>query len=135
MFGLDTNILVRYLLGDDREQAEQAKMAIGRALSSGEPVVVCLLTLLETEWVLRSRAALGKREIIATFRMLLEARDLKIEEEETLEEALFLYDNHAADFADCLMAAHYTRLGCSSMLSFDRKATQLPSVVAVSTYH
>ncbi len=135
MFGLDTNVLVRYLLGDDREQAEQAKMAIGQALSSGEPVVVCLLTLLETEWVLRSRAALEKRAIIATFRMLLEARDLKIEEEETLEEALFFYDNHAADFADCLMAAHYTRLGCSSMLSFDRKAAQLPCVVAVSTCH
>jgi predicted nucleic-acid-binding protein len=135
MFGLDTNVLVRYLLGDDREQAEQARMAIDQALLSGEPVVICLLTLLETEWVLRSCAALEKRGVIATFRMLLEARDLKIEEEETLEEALFLYDNHSADFADCLMAAHYTRLGCSAMLSFDRKAAQLPGVVAVSTYH
>ena len=131
MFGLDTNVLVRYLLGDDREQAERARKAIDQALASGKPVTVCLLTLLETEWVLRSCAALDKRRIIATFRMLLEAQDLRIEQEETLEEALFLYDNHAADFADCLMTAHYTRLGCSSMLTFDRKAAQLPGVVSV----
>ena len=135
MFGLDTNVLVRYLLRDDEEQAEQARVAIDQALLSGKPVAVSLLTFLETEWVLRSCASLDKRTIIATFRMLLEAQDLRIEQEETLEEALFFYENHAADFADCLMAAHYTRLGCSSMLTFDRKAAQLPGVAVVSPRH
>lgn len=131
MYGLDTNVLVRYLLRDDPEQAEQARMAIEKALSTGEPLVVTLLTMLETEWVLRSRASLDKRTIVTTFRMLLEARDLRIGQEETLEEALYLYENNAADFADCLMAARYARLGCKAMLTFDRKAAQLPGVVAL----
>ena len=135
MCGLDTNILVRYLLKDDREQGEQARMAIDQALVSGKPVSVCLLTLLETEWVLRSCASLDKRTIIATFRMLLEAQDITIEHEETLEKALFLYESHAADFADCLMATHYAGLGCSSMLTFDRKAAQLPGVAIVVPHH
>ena len=134
-FGLDTNVLVRYLLRDDQEQAEQARMAIYQALVSGKPVAVCLLTLLKTEWVLRSCASLDKRTVIATFRMLLEAQDLNIEHEETLEKALFLYENHSADFADCLMAAHYTRIGCTSMLTFDRKAAQLPGVALVVPHH
>jgi predicted nucleic-acid-binding protein len=134
-FGLDTNVLVRFLLSDDQEQAEQARMAIDQALISGKPVAVCLLTLLETEGVLRSCASLDKRIVITTFRMLLEAQDITIEHEETLEKALFLYENHSADFADCLMAAHCTRIGCSSMLTFDRKAAQLPGVAIVVSHH
>ena len=133
MYGLDTNVLVRYLLKDDPGQAEQARLAIENALLSGEPVMVGLLTMLETEWVLRSCAALGKNTIITVFRLLLEARDVKIEHEETLEESLYLYENHDADFADCLMAARYARLGCVSMLTFDRKAAKLPGVVALSS--
>ena len=132
MYGLDTNVLIRYLLRDDLIQAEQARMAIENALQSDETVVVSLLTMLESAWVLRSCASIDKRTVITTFRMLLEIRDIRIEQEETLEEALYLYENNSADFADCLMTARYARLGCSAMLTFDKKVAQLPGVVAVS---
>lgn len=132
MVGLDTNVLVRYLVADDAEQAERASAAIGQALVSGEKVAVSLLTILETEWVLRSRYVLAKETVIAAFRMLLEVHDLTIEWEETLERSLFLYENHPADFADCLMAANYTSLGCSTMLTFDRKAALLSGVDLVA---
>jgi predicted nucleic-acid-binding protein len=131
MYGLDTNVLIRYLLRDDPVQAEQARATIESAVQSGEPVVICLLTMLESEWVLRSCASLDKRAVISTFRMLLETRDIRIEQEETLEEALYLYENNNTDFADCIMAARYARLGCSAMLTFDKKASQLPGVVTI----
>ena len=129
MYGLDTNVLVRFLLKDDPDQAECAKKIIDDALIEGEPVAVALLAILETEWVLRSCAKLGKKSIITTFRMLLESRDLRIEHEESLEEALYLYENNSADFADCLMATRYKRSGCTAMLTFDRKAATLPGVL------
>lgn len=132
MYGLDTNVLIRYLLRDDPVQAEQARATIESAVQSGEPVVICLLTMLESEWVLRSCASIDKRAVISTFRMLLETRDIRIEQEETLEEALYLYENNNTDFADCIMAARYARLGCSAMLTFDKKASQLPGVLAIS---
>ena len=132
MYGLDTNVLIRYLLRDDPVQAEQARTTIESAVQSGEPVVISLLTMLESEWVLRSCASLDKRAVISTFRMLLETRDIRIDQEETLEEALYLYENNNTDFADCIMAARYARLGCSAMLTFDKKASQLPGVVAIS---
>ena len=53
MYGLDTNVLVRFLLKDDPDQAECAKKIIDDALIAGEPVAVALLAILETEWVLR----------------------------------------------------------------------------------
>jgi predicted nucleic-acid-binding protein len=129
MFGLDTNVLVRFLLQDDLKQAEHARRVIEEALAAGEPVAIGLLAILETEWVLRSCAKLHKKTVITTFRMLLEARDLRIEHEESLEHALYLYENNTADFADCLMATRYTRSGCSAMLTFDQKTATIPGVV------
>jgi predicted nucleic acid-binding protein len=58
MLGVDTNVLVRYLAGDDRSKYERARRLIHREEDIGEPVLVSLLVLLEMEWVLRSRYGL-----------------------------------------------------------------------------
>jgi predicted nucleic-acid-binding protein len=124
--GLDTNVLVRFLLADDLRQYAAAKAAIAHAARVGEPLVVSLLVLLETEWVLRSSVGLGKNEVIEILKKLLEAGDVAFEYELVVEQALSAFEHTNADFADCLMIAHYQRLGCSSMLTFDGKAAKLP---------
>ncbi len=126
MQGLDTNVLVRFLLKDDARQARTAKAEIDRANKIGEPLLVSLLTVLETEWVLRSRAGLAKADVIRAFRLLLETRELQFDDEGSLEWALFVYEEDKADFAECLMMTHYRRLGCSTMLTFDAAAGRLP---------
>jgi predicted nucleic-acid-binding protein len=131
--GLDTNVIVRFLLRDDRQQATAARAKIEEALASGEPALVSLVTLAETEWVLRSNAKLSKAEVLAIFRQLLEARDLLFESEESVEEAIFLYDRSKADFAECLMLAHYRRMGCTAILTFDARAAKLPGAELVRT--
>ena len=125
MVGLDTNVIVRFLLRDDRRQAVAARAAIEEAIGSGEPVVVSLVTLAETEWVLRSNAKRSKSEVLSIFKQLLEARELLFEFEETVEEAIFSYEQSKADFAECLMLAQYRRMGCSAMLTFDNRAAKL----------
>jgi predicted nucleic-acid-binding protein len=124
--GLDTNVLVRYLLRDDARQAATAKAAIERAIAAGEPLLIGLLALLETEWVLRARAGLDKAAILAAFKRLLEARDVEFENEAAIEQALYDFENGAADFADCLMIAQYRQLGCDTMLTFDARAARVP---------
>ena len=118
-------MLVRFLLADDLRQYAAAKAAIAHAASEGEPLVVSLLVLLETEWVLRSSVALGKTEVFEIFKKLLETGDVVFEHENIVEQALSSFEHSNADFADCLMTAHYQRLGCSSMLTFDAKAARL----------
>ena len=49
MLAIDTNLIVRYLVGDDPGQAARA-----RRLIDNNDVFVCTTVLLETEWVLRS---------------------------------------------------------------------------------
>ena len=124
--GLDTNVLVRYLLEDDKQQASVAQQHIQQAVAEGHPVLISLITLLETEWVLRSYGQCDKATVIQIFQTLLELRDVEIEQEESLEQALHYYKNSKADFADCLMLSRYQRSGCSAMLTFDKTASSLP---------
>ena len=125
-FGLDTNVLVRYLLNDDKRQSAMARFIIQKAVANGEAVRISLLTILETEWVLRSYGKRDKATVIEVFQALLEARDVEIELEESLEQALHYYKNSNADFADCLMTSRYQRSGCTAMMTFDDKASKLP---------
>jgi predicted nucleic-acid-binding protein len=125
MLGLDTNLLIRYLIEDDRRQSEEARRLIHRETGNGEPVLVNLLVLLEIEWVLRSRYGLPKAEILAAFSALLEAADLAFEDETSVEYALYSWKNSAADFTDCLIEARNRRLGCRATATFDGKALKL----------
>lgn len=131
MIGVDTNVLVRYLLRDDPLQFEKARRLIGRSIGSGEPVLVSLLVLLETEWVLRSRYGLPKAQIVGALSALLETADVAFEDEPGVETALYTWKDGAADFADCLIGAHNTRLGCSSTATFDTKASRLAGFMAI----
>jgi len=131
MLGVDTNVLVRYLIRDDQPRYEKARRMIDREVSNGEPVMVSLLVLLETEWVLRSRYVLPKSEIIATFSALLDTADLAFEDQPSIEQALYFWKDSAADFADCLIDARNRRLGCRATATFDGRALKLAGFVAV----
>jgi predicted nucleic acid-binding protein len=60
MLAVDTNVIVRYLTGDDDEQSAKANVLIG-----SEDVYVCTTVLLETEWVLRRGYRFSRTRIIA----------------------------------------------------------------------
>lgn len=131
MIGLDTNVLVRFLVRDDEEQFARAERLIRRSANAGEPVYISLLVLLETEWVLRSRYKLEKSEIVGAFSELLSSMDLNFEDEPSIEEALFLWKDSPAQFADCLIGARHRALGCAGTATFDSDALKLPGWVGV----
>src|SRR5437763_14685173 len=87
MLGIDTNVLVRFLVRDDPEQFERARRLIKRELGGGETVLISLLVPLETEWVLLSRYNVAKAEIVAALSALLDAGELEFEDDPTAEEA------------------------------------------------
>jgi predicted nucleic-acid-binding protein len=130
MLGIDTNILVRFLVQDDDAQFEKARKLIKREVTAGRRVFISQLVLLETEWVLRSRYARPKNQIIGAFSGLLDATDVQFENEPAIEEALFIWKDTAVDFADCLIGAQNRRLGCRVTVTFDVKASKLPGFVA-----
>ena len=129
MLGIDTNILVRFLVQDDEAQFEKARKLIKREVAAGRRVFVNLLVLMETEWVLRSRYSVSKNQIIEAISGLLDATDVQFEDEPAIEEAIFIWKESTADFADCLIGAKNRRLGCRATATFDLKASKLPSFI------
>jgi predicted nucleic-acid-binding protein len=132
MLGLDTNVLVRFLVRDDASQFAAARRVVEERRAAGELLFVSLLVLLETEWVLRSRYGLDKKVVAHTIDQLLAAAEIVIEDESTVEEALFEWKDAAADFADCLIGARNRRAGCRATVTFDPRIARLPGFVTPS---
>ena len=130
MIGLHTNVLIRFLVADAPAQFARARRLILDEVDAGEPVFIGLLVLLETEWVLRSRYHLDKLALVATLSGLLDAQEVRLEEESSVEAALFLWQESQAEFADCLIGVRHQVLGCSATAPFDTRASKLPGILA-----
>ncbi|MDO9394097.1 MAG: PIN domain-containing protein, partial [Methylotenera sp.] len=92
MIGLDTNVLVRYVLRDDENQFKLANLLIQQSVMQKQLIIIHLLVIQEIEWVLRSVAKRGKAEIINLFKSLLETAEVLIESEDILEQALLSFE-------------------------------------------
>ena len=113
MQAIDTNVVVRYLTGDDPDQAARA-----RAVVDTEHVFVCTTALLETAWVLRSVYGLAGEEVAAALRAFSGLPSVAVEDPALLAVALDRAEM-GMDFADALhlgAAAH-----CETMFTFDRR--------------
>ena len=126
MIGLDTNILVRYITQDDPVQAAAAATILERRLSHQEPGFVSLVVVMELVWVLRSFYAFADDRIAEALRQMLLMPALRIQNERQVFTAFSLFESGAASFSDALIGALGPWAGCSTTLTFDRKAARLP---------
>ena len=113
MRAVDTNVVVRYLTGDDPEQAARARAAVGAG-----PVFAGTTVLLETEWVLRSVYGFTGGEVAAALRGFAGLPGVSVENPPLLAEALARTEG-GMDFADALHLG--AAEGCEAMLTFDRR--------------
>lgn len=81
MTALDTNVIVRYLVNDDEEQAEAAR-ALLEGMTADRPGFICREVAIEVVWVLerfyrftRAQIADVLVELIATDSLVVEAAD------------------------------------------------------------
>ena len=123
MIGLDTNIVLRYLVKDDPEQAGLAK-GLMESLTADNPGWISLVVLAEIVWSLKRTYKLEKDQIAAIIDKFLESRQLVIEQSELVDTSLALYRNNRAGFADCLLCVAAPSAGCSSVVTFDKIAAR-----------
>jgi predicted nucleic-acid-binding protein len=84
-----------------------------------------MLVVLECEWVLRSAYKYSKIQILSALGTLRQAGEVRAEEHPVLENALEMWEQSTANFANCLILAHSRALGCSTMVAFDKRASKL----------
>ncbi|HZC46275.1 MAG TPA: type II toxin-antitoxin system VapC family toxin [Candidatus Acidoferrum sp.] len=123
MKGIDTNILVRYLIHDDLQQLRAASRFIEDGCSEQEPGFVNQIVLAELVWVLERGYKLDRSAVAAALEALLLARQLSIEHPDDVRTAISDYLN-GTDFADSLIAAWNSRFGCAYTATFDRRAAR-----------
>ena len=131
MIGLDTNVVLRYLLQDDPAQTRQANQIFERQLSAENPGFLNLATVLEIVWVLRSALGRTPAEIVAHLEALLSRDTLEVQNAEQVYEAAFALKRGTGEFEDALIGALNAWAGCSSTVTFDRKAKRLPHFLLI----
>jgi predicted nucleic-acid-binding protein len=131
MIGLDTNVILRYLLQDDPKQTRQANLIVDRQLSERTPGFISLVTVLELVWVLRSLLKQSPTQIASHLENLLAADSLEVQNEQQVFDAAFALKRGTGDFEDALLGALNAWAGCSHTLTFDRKAARLPHFRAI----
>ena len=98
MAALDTNVVIRLLVGDDAAQARAAE-----DLVTAEPCTVSMSVLMECEWVLRACYALQAPTIEASLRDFLNLEHLTAADIVLAQRVLDAYAK-GLDFADALHA-------------------------------
>ena len=113
---VDTNVLVRAVVEDDRKQATAA----AKFLRNAELIAVPLPCLCELVWVLRSVYDFGLEEIAETVEALLDAENVVVNR--PAADAGLAMLRAGGDFADGAIAWEGRWLGGETFVSFDRKA-------------
>jgi len=116
---VDTNILIRAVMRDDRKQAAAA----ARLLKDAEIIAVPSPCLCEFVWVLRRVYNLGQNDIRAALRALLNTGNVSVNRP-AVDAGLAVFDA-GGDFADGIIAFEGRFLGGDTFVSFDKKAVTL----------
>ncbi|WP_137890822.1 type II toxin-antitoxin system VapC family toxin [Ramlibacter sp. 2FC] len=123
MIGLDTNVLVRYIMQDDARQSPLASRLV-ESLTAETPGFVPLVAVVELAWVLLSCYGLNRAHIVTAFEALLRTKEIVLENAEVVWRAVRVYRGGSADFADCLVERSAAAAGCERTMTFDRGAAK-----------
>ena len=115
MRAIDTNGLVRLITRDDPRQTESAEDFVQNG------AWVSVLVLAETSWVLASSFELPPSDLANVIEMLLNHRNLVVQEHEAVADALQLFRvRPSLGFSDCLMLNLARKAGHLPFGTFDR---------------
>ncbi|MFV1998605.1 MAG: PIN domain-containing protein [Acidiferrobacterales bacterium] len=139
MIAIDTNVLLRYLLWDDKAQAAKAD----KLINGSSPVLITDVVLTETLWTLKGKKyRLDKTTIVGVLSSLFEEPNVCFEDGQTVWQALNDYrqakpvkvggKKKEAGFSDALIvnkAKFYAKEKgetLSGVYTFDLAAQKLP---------
>jgi predicted nucleic-acid-binding protein len=126
VIGLDTNILLRWLISPDEWDLGSSKSelaAIERTLSAVEAeFFVNAIVVAETTWILEQKLKLGRAVVCDVVDRLLFARNIVVDNAELVMQARQHYEDSNVGFADCLIGGINRNAGCDYTLTFDKRA-------------
>ena len=123
MIGLDTNVLVRYIMQDDARQSPKAN-GLMESLDGDHPGFVTMVSVVELYWVLTSCYELTGQEVKKALEALLRAKQIVVDRADQVLRALRAFEPGQADFADILIERTAFGAGCTKTMTFDVGASK-----------
>ncbi len=126
MRAVDTNVLVRLVTRDDVRQTAAAESFVANG------AWVPQLALAEATWVLTTVYGLDASAISTAVEMMLNHKDLTLQESEVVRNALIRFRKRPAlGFSDCLMLEVARKAGHMPLGTFDRNLAKLEGTVRI----
>lgn len=122
LVGIDTNVVLRYVLNDDPDQYVRA-VRLFQSLTTQRLGFITQVTLVETYWVLSRSLKLSRGECLALIRGLIETEVIDFDDGESVVRALALAEE-GADFADALIEGAMELFGATETVTFDKAASE-----------
>ena len=126
MIGLDTNVLLRYLLRDDPAQSRAATHFIEGQLKESRLGFVSVATMLEIVWVLESVYRFSDAQIAGWIELCLQIETLHVQNAPEVHEAMLVLREERGSFDDALIGELSRWAGCDFTVTFDKRAARLP---------
>lgn len=123
MIGLDTNVLVRYIMQDDPKQSSKATKLI-ESLDGDNPGYVTMVSVVELYWVLTSSYELSGEQVAQALEAILRTKQFLVERADQVLRALRVFGEGKSDFADCLIERSAAGAGCERTMTFDVGASR-----------
>lgn len=124
---IDTNVVLRYLLGDHAEFSPRAEAFMVDVSEGTKNAEISGVVIAECVYVMERYYEIPKREIVEKLSAILNFSGIVNPDRAELLEALLKYGNSNIDIVDCILAA------CSSpekvVVSFDRDIKKLKAVI------
>jgi len=122
MIGIDTNVLVRYIVRDDESQYAAAAEVL-ESLTRDRPGFITQVTLTELYWVLARTYRYPTETCLAVLRRLVATASLELDDGEGAVRALSLAEE-GADFGDALIQGAMELFGVTETVTFDPAAAR-----------
>lgn len=132
MEGLDTNVLVRYLVQDDPAQSRLASELMEERLSADRPGYINNVVLCELMWVLEECYGQSRSQLLRILNQLLCVVELRFQNVDVVRLAVADFRDGKADFSDHLIARWNQAHGCEQTHTFDKKASKEPGFVLLA---
>ena len=132
MIAVDTNVLIRYLTGDDPDQYRAAH-ALLATCRPDRPGFVAREVLAEVMWTLAAAYQGPRAGLIAALEGLLGLPLLRIEDADRVGACLAAMKKGTGDFADLMILAAARDAGCDTLYTFDRKLARQDGATLLET--
>jgi predicted nucleic-acid-binding protein len=124
MTAIDTNVLVRYLVNDDKKQSARAKRLFESAAKRNDHIFIGGIVLVETVCVLDSAYGFTRSELTDVALNLLASGLFRIDKKEEVEKAVDRFRRGKADFSDYLLAEISLTGARSRLHTFDKSCKE-----------